>query len=227
MLVCPTCRSENLEEARFCSSCGRSLAPEDAAMVRGPRGDRLEELIDVPAATPRRPLRAIVALATVVVLAAGVAAWSALRPNPCTGKFTSEQFPYCVTVPKGWHGGAVELDEDTTADAFRPRAEGATVLVLARQAEGADTEAFAREQRTAQEAAGLFPSPTKPVEVDGADGLAWGFTDTDADGKLLRERWVALVHGDEEWLIVISGPHRRVVRAMPKFDGMLSSWAWK
>ena len=228
MLVCPSCRSENLEDAQFCTTCGRSLSPEEASVVAPGRREPAELEIDVPPPKPQSPVPGLVALAVLVLAGLGAVTWFALRPNPCAGKYSSERFPYCVTVPRGWQRAQVEV-EGLPADQFTPADEGPTVLVRAASApEGFDTESYAEALRTNLQESRLFPTAPRPIEVGGDEALAWSVTDSDATtGSFIVERRIALVRDGMVWDILIFGKERALERALPAFQAMLDTWAWK
>jgi hypothetical protein len=227
VLVCPNCRNENLEDARFCTTCGRSLAPEEAAPVRVARREASDEGIDIATPKPPSPVPGLVGLATLIVLTAGIGTWWALRPNPCEGKFSSEQFPYCVQIPAGWQQSE-EVIQNTPADAFASRTFDPVVLVFAEPTEpGVETEAFADAQREAQESSGVFPGPLGQREVAGSRAMAWEFTNTVDTGEVLRYRNVVLVRDGTAWTIQFLVERDRFQNAVTQFERMLDSWAWK
>ena len=227
MLVCPACRNENAEEARFCTTCGRSLAPEEAALLSPSRRDEPGLEIDLP--PPRRysPLPAILTLAAIVLVGLGTLTWFALRPNPCEGKFTSSQFPYCVAVPEGWQQASAAV-RGTSVDAFMPAREGLTMWVHAGEAPaGADAQQITEQLRAQAAGSGLSPTQPRPLEIAGTEALSVEYTRSDATtGSRITERRITLVRDDLLWQIVISGDDRRVHRA-EELRQILASWAWK
>lgn len=228
MLVCPTCRSENQEDARFCTTCGRSLSPEEAPLVAPTRRETGELEIDVAPPKRQSPVPGIVTLAVVLLAGIGAVAWFALRPNPCAGKFSSERFPYCVAVPQGWQEAEVDI-QGTAVDAFTPSNEGPTVFVYAASApEGLDTERYTDDLRSDAQSSGLFPTAPRPVEVGGDEALTWELTKSDSTtGTLITERRVTLVRDGMLWQILIFGNERAVERSLPAFEQMLDTWSWK
>src|SRR5688572_30440558 len=149
MLVCPTCRGENGEDARFCTRCGRSLSVEEASRLGPRRREERPEAFDIPPPKVSSPVPGIVTLALLVALAGGVGAWWILRPNPCEGKFTSPRFPYCLELPSGWRDGTEQI-QGAEADTYAPQDFDPVVLVIAEPSQpGASTRAFADAQRAA------------------------------------------------------------------------------
>lgn len=229
MLVCPNCRSDNQEDSRFCTTCGRSLSPDEAAMVARPRREEAEPEMDIPAPREYSPLPGILTLAVIALAAIGVTTWFLLRPNPCEGKFTSDRFPYCVTVPSSWQAQQVQLQSGQTLDAFvAPQQDGARVYVLAEEAGGLNTQTFTEESREQLRSDGLFPTPPEPVDVDGVQGFSWEVTQqSEATGTLVTENRVTLVRDGMRWVIVLLGPQPDVERSLPEFQDMLETWSWK
>jgi hypothetical protein len=228
VLVCPACRSENHEDAQFCTTCGRSLSPDETALVATPRRETGELEIDVPAPRTQSAVPGIVALTAILVAGIGAATWFALRPNPCAGKFSSDRFPYCVTVPQGWQEAQVDI-QGTPVDQFTPSNEGPTVFVHASSApEGFDTQSYADALRSDAQESGLFPTAPRPLAVGGDEGLAWDVTKSDATtGSFIVERRIALVRDGMRWDILIFGKERALERALAAFERMLATWSWK
>jgi hypothetical protein len=227
MLVCPACRRDNPEEAQFCTFCGRTLAPEASVVGRSVRREDRTETFDIPVPKPPSPLAGIITLVALVVAVGGLATWFAFRPNPCEGKFTSDRFPYCVSIPQGWSEGAQEIG-GTTADAYRPQTEGAVVLVVAEEVDpGINTEAYAEVYRDTQEEGGLFPGPSRRVEIGGSEGVVWEITGTTDEGTSVRQRQLTVVRDGMGWVITFAGAADGFNEHRQFFDGMVQSWAWK
>lgn len=227
MLVCPNCRSENQEEAEACAQCGRSLRPEEAALLRRSRREPEEMDIEIPARPRPSPVTGILALLTTAVLAGGIASWWMLRPDPCEGKFSSPRFSYCVEIPLGWQDSEEQI-QGAVADAFAPPTFDPVVLVIAEQAQpGMSSQDYAARQRQAQEADGLFPGPTRPVDIGGSPAVAWDLTTTAEDGSRVRQRQVAVVRSGQGWIIAYVGAGGSFEDGITEFQHMLESWSWK
>ncbi len=228
MLVCPSCRSDNLEDAEFCTTCGRSLSPDEASVVAPGRREPAELEIDVPPPKPRSRVPGLVALAAILFAGLGAVTWFALRPNPCAGKFSSERFPYCVAVPQGWQGVPVDV-QGMPVDQFTPTNEGPIVFVHAASApDGADTQSYARALHANLQESGLLPTAPRPLEIAGDEALVWDVTKSDATTEsFIVERRIALVRDGMSWDIVIFGKESALERALPTFQRMLDTWAWK
>jgi hypothetical protein len=226
VLVCPHCRGENVEESRFCNTCGRSLEPGDMAIRRLERSEERSEFLDFP--PPKRPsaVPGIVALSLLGVTLLGLGAWFLLRPDPCAQKFESTQFPYCLTVPRGWEAGPQPI-QDVPTDVFGPQAALPFVYVTADAAPPeADSRSYANVQRQGLEADGLFPSPMEGDEVGGSDALAWETTFTDSDGTVIRQRTITLVRDGQAWQIGLVSTQQDFREARTQLEAMLSSWSW-
>jgi hypothetical protein len=226
MLVCPNCRSENMEEARLCHTCGRSLEGGEMVIRRLERREGQGAFIDFP--PPKQPsaVPGIVGLVLLGVLLLGGTAWYLLRPDPCAGKFESTQFPYCLTVPRGWEAGAQPI-QNTPTDVFAPQAALPFVFVTAESTPPeVDSAAYADVQRQGLEAGGLFPSRIEEDEVGGSEALAWEMTYTDTDGTVLRQRMVTLVRDGQAWQIVLVSTQQDFREARAELDSMLETWAW-
>ena len=116
MLVCPSCRAANPEAAEVCDSCGKELRPTYLAIRSATRGAPVEIDLPPPRVFARWPR--ITALVVILAGAIGASVWFSVRPTPCDGKFASDQFDYCVTVPAGWTAaaarvGPVQVDQIT------------------------------------------------------------------------------------------------------------------
>jgi zinc-ribbon domain len=228
MLVCPNCRNENSEDARFCQVCGRGLDPAAAAM-RGQR-ERAEGSadLDVPAPRSASVLPLILTLATVGVAVAVFSIWFGSRPNPCEGKFSSALFGYCAEIPEGWRGGS-QIDVPENIDQFSPNQAEAVTSVRVREIvdPATQTQQYAQQFRTSQEAEGLDPSRVEVVPLDGEQALAWEVTVPTQDGDLLRIREVVIVREDGAWRITLAATETSYPDARVGFEELLSTWTWK
>jgi hypothetical protein len=228
MLVCPHCRSDNLEGASFCRFCGRSLEPiglpPRRLEVRAP-GDHMEiPPPRVPSAVP-----AIIVLVVLGVAAAGAGLWYATRPNPCEGKFSSVLFSYCVDIPAGWTGGSQLAGQETLDQFVPPNGVEAATIVRVREVldPATQTGQYAQQFRTSQEASGLLPGRPEKVTLDGEEAVAWEATGTTETGEIVVLREVILVREDGAWRISLAATEEMYPRARMAFEELLSSWTWK
>jgi hypothetical protein len=227
MLVCPQCRADNLEDARFCRFCGRSLEPIGLPPRRLEARAPSEEMEIPPPRTPSA-IPAVIALSVLglAVLAGGL--WYAARPNPCEGKFSSALFAYCATIPAGWSGGS-QLAGQENIDQFAPSGEDAVTWVRVQEVldPAIQTQQYAQQFRTSQEANGLAPGRIEGLELDGEQALAWEVTVTSQEGENLVLREVVLVREDGAWRIELVSTEQMYPRARVAFEDLLSSWRWK
>jgi hypothetical protein len=227
VLVCPNCRGENLEEARFCQRCGRSLEPQAASLRGGPAKEVPEEDLDVSPPKPPSAWPGITALVLVVMALGGWALWYLLKPDPCQNKYSSVLFSYCAEIPEGWEGGS-QLAAEGNLDQFSPPAEDAATFVRVQDiSPSATTDTYAQDFRTNQEADGLSPSRMEAVEIDGEQALAWDVTVPSEDGETLRLREVVVVREDGGWRITLAATDQTYQDARIAFEEMLDSWHWK
>jgi hypothetical protein len=228
MLVCPNCRNENSEDAQFCQVCGRGLDPT-AAPMRGQR-ERAEGTgdLDVPPPRSASVLPLIPTLATVVVAVVVFSIWYGSRPNPCEGKFSSVLFGYCAEIPEGWRGGS-QVTAQENIDEFSPNQDEAVTWVRVREIvdPATQTQHYAQQFRTSQEAEGLDPSRVEVVPLDGEEALAWEVTVPGQDGDPLRIREVVIVREDGAWRITLAATETSYPEARVGFEELLSTWTWK
>lgn len=227
MLVCPECRNENPEEAKFCTRCGRSMAATDTPMRRLQPREEGEEGIDIPVPKRPSPLVGIIMMVAVAVAAVAVGAWWLLRPNPCEGKRASSQFPYCVALPSGWNPATEEIGGQR-ADTYSPRTGESIILVVVEQVEsGTNTSEYAQSERDREESSGLFPGPVEEVDVDGQEAMSWEVTSTTESGTVVHQLQVALVRSGTGWVITFAGNEDSYGRHRDIFNSLLRSWSFK
>lgn len=228
MLVCPECRNENPEAAKFCTRCGRALDAAESALRRLERREDAEE-IDIATPKPPNPVFGIVGILAVAVTILVVGAYWLLRPDPCEGKQASPQFPYCLEVPSGWEQATQVIREGQQADTYAPLSGEVGILVVAEQVQpGTDTSAYAETQRNQEEARGLFPRPIERLDVAGHDAVAWEITPTMTQGgTLVRELHVALVRGEIGWVISYAGNEESFPRDRDLFQQVLETWSFQ
>jgi hypothetical protein len=230
VLVCPNCRSENVEGASVCQVCGRSLTPGDAALRRVERSEVAgppEDELDVPPPRPQSRWRAVAVVSLLVLLVAGAGIWYSGRPEVCDGKFESRLYPYCVTVPAGWTAATTRTPTGAL-DRFEPDAAGAAIVVRAGEAvPGTTTTQYAQGIRQSQEAFGVTLGPVQTLEVgDGTQAFAWQAVVQLDDGSILQQRMVALVRDGVGWRITLGGDSESFDEARFAFEELLSTWDW-
>jgi hypothetical protein len=228
VLVCPKCRNENQEDARFCKVCGRALEPVHIRLEGQREADETAVDMDLPPVKKRGALPLVlglVVLATVLVLG-GV--WYAARPNPCEGKFSSVLFGYCAEIPEGWRGGS-QVEATVDVDQFVPPADEAFAQVRVREVvdPATQTQQYAQQFRISQEARGLEPSRLEGVDLDGEQALAWEVFVPTEDGDVVRARQVVIVREDGAWQISLYANETDYSNVRPGFEELLATWTWK
>ena len=229
MVICPSCRNENEEEAQLCARCGTSLEPGVARFlpVRPPEGERRS--IEVPQRKEPSRWRPVIVFGVLgVVLVVGAMAY-AFRPNPCRGtNFTSENFGYCVLVPEGWEAGPARFGDQVILDQFAPPTSAATVVVASVDlTEGAALDDFSEFIRTRDEEAGLSPGPASETSLDGSSALQWDVTVDDDNGQTYRMREIVTVHDDIGWRITLNDVEDDFASSATALRAMLDTWRFR
>jgi hypothetical protein len=228
VLVCPNCRNENQEDARFCKVCGRALEPVHIRLQGQRAPDQTAEDMDLPPAKRRGALPLILGLVVVgtVLVLGGV--WYAARPNPCQGKFSSVLFGYCAEIPEGWRGGS-QVEATENIDQFVPPDDDAFARVRVREIvdPATQTQQYAQQFRISQESRGLEPTQLEGVDLDGEEALAWEVFLPTEDGDMIRAREVVIVREDGAWQISLWSTEADYAEVRPAFEELLATWAWK
>lgn len=228
MLICPNCRGENIEEARYCHRCGRSLEPVATSLRRVEQQEDREDALEIRPPKPPSAAPGIIALVVIAVAAGGIGLWYVLRPNPCQGKYTSVLFSYCAQIPEGWEGGS-QLAGEGNLDQFSPPDEDAATFVRVEDVidPATGTEQYAQQFRNNQVADGLTPGKAESVVLDGEQAIAWNVTVETQEGEMLRLREVVVVREDGAWRITLAATDATYGEARVAFEDMLASWHWK
>lgn len=248
MLVCPNCRSENLEDASVCRHCGNGLEAVSSPMRRIERSEEEEEpqLDLMPArATSAWPIVIVGLVAGLALLGWGLS--SALRPNPCAGRYSSVLFAYCTEIPTGWAGGS-DFEPGGNLDRYQrvtlatepapgeesppppePGIEAETTVEVNQILDpNISTPQYAQQFRTSQEADGLEPGPVESVIIDGQEALAWDFSrPSDVGDSTVHYRDVIFVRSDGAWQIRFISTDVAYTDARIGFEELLAAWRWK
>ena len=228
MVICPSCRGENLEGAAVCQRCGGSLDPGVSRLlpVRRNEAERPEIELTKPPQPSRMRTTVVLGLMGAAVVGAGL--FFLLRPSPCEGtNFTSENFGYCVLVREGWEAGPARFGADVTLDQFAPPTSAATVVVATVDLEtGAALEDFSNFVRQKDTDAGLTPGPASETSVGGVGALQWDVTVDPANGggETYRMREVVTVLGDVGWRITLNDLQDGFASSAVAFRDLLDSW---
>jgi hypothetical protein len=225
MVVCPTCREVNEEGRAICQKCGSSLTPDAVALLpRREPGERPPiEMRKPPQPSKWRPL---ILLGVFLVGLTAVAAFFALRPDPCGDtNFESENFGYCLMVPDGWEAGPAQFGADVTLDQFAPPTGSATVVVEAVDLEtGVALDQWSEFVRKRDEDAGLTPGPASDAKLGGADALQWDVSVASEGGNSFLMREVVVVSDNIGWRVTLNDLQEGFDTSAVAFRDMLDSW---
>jgi hypothetical protein len=252
VLVCPSCRSENLEDAKVCRHCGNGLEVVSSPMRRVERPDDEEDQLDLVPARRTSPWPLVITITTVALGLLGWGLFSAVKPNPCAGKYSSVLFTYCTRIPEGWaaapdfqSGGNIDRylllqaarTEPDSADPADPTvvdpAEAVpggaelTVEVAPLVNAGVVTQDYVQQFRTSQEADGLQLGKIEAVMIDGEQAIAWDFdVEQGQPTETLNVRDVVLVRPDGAWQIRFVSTPDAYPEARLGFEKLLAAWRW-
>jgi len=225
VVVCPTCREVNEEGRAICQKCGSSLTPDAVALLpRREPGERPPiEMRKPPQPSKWRPL---ILLGVFLVGLTAVAAFFALRPDPCGDtNFESENFGYCLMVPDGWEAGPAQFGADVTLDQFAPPTGSATVVVEAVDLEtGVALDQWSEFVRKRDEDAGLTPGPASDAKLGGADALQWDVSVASEGGNSFLMREVVVVSDNIGWRVTLNDLQEGFDTSAVAFRDMLDSW---
>jgi len=229
MVVCPTCRNANTEEAVVCVRCGASLEPGLAARTAARRSPSDRPALEIATPTPPSKWRPYVVLGVLVTALVGGAAVYLFRPDPCGGtNFESPNFGYCLLVPDGWEAGPARFGANVTLDQFAPPTDSATVVVEAVDLAATDTlgdwSTFVRQK---DESAGLAPGATSETVLDGVGAFQWDIMVTSEDGRSFRMREVVAVRDGFGWRIALNDEATDFGTSAVAFQDMIESWQFR
>jgi hypothetical protein len=170
--------------------------------------------------------RPLIVLGVFLVGLTAVAAFFALRPDPCGDtNFESENFGYCLMVPEGWEAGPAQFGADVTLDQFAPPTGSATVVVEAVDLEtGVALDQWSEFVRKRDEDAGLTPGPASDAKLGGADALQWDVSVASEGGNSFLMREVVVVSNDVGWRVTLNDLQEGFDTSAVAFRDMLDSW---
>jgi hypothetical protein len=228
MVVCPSCRTINTEEATACANCGISLEPGYASLMPVRRSEGERPPLEIQTPKPPSKWRPVVMLGILLVAVAALSGAYMLRPDPCEGaNFESQNFGYCIAVPEGWRASEARFGADVVLDQFAPPTESTTVLVEAVDLEsGAALEDWAATVLQKDEGIGLTPGAASQTELGGVPALQWEVTSTDGE-RSFRMREVVAVRGDVGWRIALSDLSDGFGTSAVVFQDMLETWRFR
>lgn len=229
MVVCPSCRHVNTEEATQCAQCGASLEPGVARLLPARRSPSERPPLEIQRPKAPSKWRPHVVIGLTVLMGVGAGAAYLFRPDPCEGtNFESANFGYCLQVPEGWEAGPARFGAEVTLDQFAPPTESATVVVEAVDLEGGvaleDWSEFVRQR---DEEAGLTPGAASETELDGVGALQWDVTVAPEGGEQFRMREVVVVRDDVGWRITLNDVSDGFGTSAVVFANMLASWQFR
>jgi hypothetical protein len=229
MVVCPTCRESNTEEAVVCVRCGNSLAPGFASRLPARRTEAERPQLEIQ--PPKQPSkwRPYMVLGVLGLILVGAGAFALLRPDPCRGtNFSSETFGYCIDVPDGWEAGLARFGADVTLDQFAPPTSSATVVVEAVDLQdGATLEDWSQFVRQRDEDAGLTPGAASETTLDGVGAVQWDVSVSGDNGQSFRMREVVAVSGGFGWRIALNDVTDGFDSSAVAFQDMIESWKFR
>ena len=175
---------------------------------------------------PRLGPAVFLAIALVVVVAVGVVglvSW-ARGGGVCEhGSFESRRFGYCVRAPSGWTAVAAE-GAATPLDRFFVPDGAATITVTAVPlTRGQDLARFEQFVRGYVEDAGATADPSRPVTVDGVEGVAFDARLEGADGQV-ASREVLFVRDGIAWRVTRADEQVGFEANAHRREEMLESW---
>ena len=219
MLVCPSCRTANSEEATRCESCGAEMRASTSLAKR--RTEPVEFDVTPPPPPPR--WRRITALAVGMAALAAASVWAAVRPSPCDGKYSSDQFDYCVAVPQGWTSttariGSADVDEFT-------RHEATAVVMSIPLRAGISVDAYAEVARRQDKRAGLISGPKQSVRLGGVEAMQWEISHPDE--PTFQGLEVVTVNDDVGWTVQLNDDAATYPATLESFHSMLASWHFR
>jgi hypothetical protein len=228
VVICPTCRQDNLEDATVCARCGSTLDPGVSRLLPVRRTEAGRQTVEIRTPKPPSRWRAVAVLGVLGVVAAGVGLYLLVRPNPCEGtNFTSTNFGYCVMIPDGWEAGPARFGSDVTLDQFAPPTSSTTVIVATVDlADGAALDGFSTFVRQKDQQAGLTPGPASGTSIDGVEALQWDVTVV-SSGETYHMREVVAVRDNVGWRITLNDLQQGFASSAVAFRDLLDSWQFR
>ena len=175
---------------------------------------------------PRPVVPVVVALALSVLVAIGAAAvvtWARSGGGCEAGSFESRRFGYCVRAPSGWTAVAAEGAE-APLDRFFVQDGAATITVTAVPlTRGQDLARFEQFVRGYVEDAGATTDASRPVTVDGVEGVAFDARIEGADDQI-RSREVLFARDGIAWRVTLADEQVGFDASARRLDELLASW---
>ena len=222
MLVCPFCRAPNPEDHTVCSECGRELqhgVHPETGMIRSQAPVEVES---PPPVKPGPRWGRITTLLVVVAVGAGVWVWLGVRPQPCDHKFSSSQFAYCLSVPRGWTASAASIGP-TGVDQFVSEPATAVVMSLPLRS-GVTLGQYATIARQIDSQKGLTAGAAALTTLGGETAYQW---DLSVKGGRFQGLEVVTVRDDVGWTLQLDDDQATYTAHVGQFRSMLSTFHFR
>ena len=252
MSACPSCGAQAPDDARFCANCGARLkdaptpeSPEattpepDAPEPEAPVADDAVLVTAAPEEPAPSPALArgerkgagfgvLLLLVAIAGLVVGATVWALSFKDPCEGKFASDRFAYCLSVPQGWQASPARIGSAEVDQFAKPTGVG-VVIVQSQPLDGAGDEAaqletYAQQLRDQSEEAGMEVGAANEATLDGHDALVWSATSTTAEGDDFEQVQLATTQNGSGWSISLTDSAGGIETTRPAFQDMLETW---
>jgi hypothetical protein len=168
-------------------------------------------------------LLAIALTAVVAVGAVALVSWARGGGGCEGGSFESPRFGYCVRAPAGWTAAAAE-GGGTPLDRFFVQDGAATITVTAVPlTQGQDLARFEQFVQGYVEDAGATTGSSRPVTVDGVEGVMFDVGLDGADGQI-RSREVLFARDGIAWRVTLADEQVAFDASARRLDELLASW---
>ena len=175
---------------------------------------------------PRHLLPVLLAFALAVAVAVGgvaLVSWARGGGGCESGSFESRRFGYCVRAPSGWLAVAADGAE-TPLDRFYVRDGAATITVTAVPlTQGQDLARFEQFVRGYVEDAGATTDASRPVTVDGVEGVVFDARLDGADDQI-RSREVLFARDGIAWRVTLADEQVGFDASARQLEELLASW---
>ena len=164
-----------------------------------------------------------IALAAAVVLGAVALVWWARAGAGCEqGSFESPRFGYRGRTPSGWTAVAAE-DAACCSIASLPDGAATITATAVPLTQGHDLARFEQVVRGYVEDAGATADPSRPVTVDGDEGVAFDVRLEGDDGQV-HSREVLFARDGIAWRVTLADDQVGFEANAHRLDEMLESW---
>ena len=175
---------------------------------------------------PRHGPAVFLAIALAVAVAVGavvLVSWARGGGGCEPGSFESRRFGYCVRPPSGWTAAAAEGAASPLDRFFVPDGAATITVTAVPLTQGQDLARFEQFVRGYVEDAGATADPSRPVTVDGVEGVAFDVRLEGADGQV-RSREVLFARDGIAWRVTLADEQVGFEANVHRLDEMLESW---